>query len=534
MSASFPLAVSSARACVRQAAKTTLHQRPCLAIVAVAILSLTHKDSYSAKAMLGAGSALVLTLIACLGPDRKWQLSARWARVAYIAAGLVLQALSIYWATRGRIWQPLVGSTGAVLVLAAACTRSFQSPSMTAGVIAAATLILGSVAMFGPYLAYTEHAVFMTAVRLAAAAGLCVVVATMIAHDASKRAMRRLLFAALIAGGLMRFAVVQAAPHPVIDVYGWLHEAPDNVLHGTNPYSAAYANCYTTDLAKLRHVYHAQWDAHPAAYPPLPILLALPFRAAGWDPRAANICCGLVAALVLFLAARRRGDPFAGVCLATMYLNLPGVPYLTEQAWYEPMLAALMGGGLLLAEDGRWLGHVLIGLGITGKQFGVPLLFPLLRGLRQRWRRVLLVTMATGIAISLPFLVWDLRWFLDVVIWKHLERSTNFDGNNLFSLAHHLFGWDLPRYVAWSIAGMLIACIGLRTPRGEIGSALWVGTALLAFVLCNPVAYFNYFYLVQYLLLLGSAGLVSNAAVQSTRRPEPVGADRQAGLPQVA
>jgi hypothetical protein len=49
---------------------------------------------------------------------------------------------------------------------------------------------------------------------------------------------------------------------------------------------------------------------------------------------------------------------------------------MLENAWYEPMLAALVGGGLLLAERRAWIGHLLIGLGVTGKQFGLPLVLP--------------------------------------------------------------------------------------------------------------------------------------------------------------
>jgi hypothetical protein len=256
-------------------------------------------------------------------------------------------------------------------------------------------------------------------------------------------------------------------------------------------------------------MYHARSDPHPAAYPPLPILMSLPFRACGWDVRTVNVCCDIAAALVLFAAARRRGQPFIGLCVAAIYLNLPGVPYLTEQAWYEPMLAVLIGGGLLLAEDGNRLGHVLVGLGVTGKQLGLPLLFPLLRGLRSRWHSALLTIIAAGLAITLPFFLWNPGSFVEVVVTKHLHRPANFDLNTIFGLGYHVFGWRIPRYIAWSIAVVLIGCISWRTPEKGIGTALWMGTALLAFVLCNPVAYFNYFYLAEYLLLLGAAGVVS-------------------------
>jgi Glycosyltransferase family 87 len=466
-------------------------------------------------AVIGIVSSLALTLVACLGKDWLCHFSPRGARIAYVGAALILQAICVSRAAAGQVWESLLAGTGAALVIAAACSPRFKG-SMTSALVGGTALVLAGVGLLEIHFAFAERSVFVTAARLAAAAGVCVVVAGMINQElACKRTWRRLLLAAVVAGGLLRVSALWASPEPVIDVYGWLQEAPGHLLHGLSPYAAAYSNCYATDLAKETHMYHARSDPHPAAYPPLPILIALPFRAAGWDVRGANVCCDIAAALVLFAAARRRGQPFIGFCIAAIYLNLPGVPYLTEQAWYEPMIAALIGGGLLRAENGGWFGNVLVGLGVTGKQFGLPLLFPLLRGQRSRWRSALLVTGGAGLAVILPFLLWDPRSFTEVVIMKHLQRPANFDLNTIFGLAYHLFGWQLSRYFAWSIAAAAIGYVSWRTPEKGTGTGLWLGTALLAFLFCNPVAYFNYFYLAEYLLLLGAAGLVTAESVSA-------------------
>lgn len=49
--------------------------------------------------------------------------------------------------------------------------------------------------------------------------------------------------------------------------------------------------------------------------------------------------------------------------------------------------------------------------------------------------------------------------------------------------------------------------------------ALWVGTALLVFVVLHAQAYFNYFYLAGYLLLLGVVGLAADERVQTPAGP---------------
>ena len=168
-----------------------------------------------------------------------------------------------------------------------------------------------------------------------------------------------LLFAA---GTVLRAAPVVIWPEPPIDVYAWLREAPRVLLEGHNPYVPE--NMSTGALA---------------VYPPLPIVLTAPFSAVGLDVRYANVVCDLLAAWLLLELARRRGRPLLGALIAGTYLNLPGVPFMLKNAWFEPMLAVLLGGGIALVERGHRLGNVLLGLGITGKQFGLPLLLPLWR-----------------------------------------------------------------------------------------------------------------------------------------------------------
>jgi hypothetical protein len=95
-----------------------------------------------------------------------------------------------------------------------------------------------------------------------------------------------------VAGAVLRLATVATWPDPSIDVLVWMRHSPHTLLAGANPYAPTEPL-----LIGL------------AAYPPLPILMALPFSAVGLDVRLSNVVCDLIAAGVLYLAARRAAGP---------------------------------------------------------------------------------------------------------------------------------------------------------------------------------------------------------------------------------
>jgi hypothetical protein len=492
----------------RPAALTTLQLRPCLAVLAIVILNVTYGNLYSPLGMAGVFCALSLALFACLGKERQWQLHERCSRATLLAAGFMVIAIGVYWLVIGEKRLPFFVIAGGALVAVACCLPDVRIPSTTTVVIASAALGLGGLSVFRCWLAFCNHAGIFRILRLGTVAGFGVVVAALLSSGTlGRRQGSRLLLVLLIAGAVIRYCSVLAVPDPVIDVYYWLRDAPAELMRGRNPYAATYANCYATKQAIELHMYAPDWDTHPAAYPPLPMFITMPFRALGLDVRYANVCCDLVAGAVLFLAACRRGNPLIGLLVAALYLNLPGVPYLIELSWYEPMVAAFIGSGLLLAEQGRVPGKVLLGLGLTAKQFGVPLLFPLLMGLRSQWRALLLTTFAVAVAVMLPFWLWDPQAFWSVVVVKQVSRLPDLGSNSLQAWLYHVFDWRLPRYIGWALAGSMLVWLTRRTPEKGTGAALWMGTGLLVFIQCNPVSYVNYVYLVEYLLLLGIAGL---------------------------
>jgi hypothetical protein len=372
-------------------------------------------------------------------------------------------------------------------------------------------VLLGGAGAWQAHLLYPESIAWYVVVWVAASAGfLLLLTFSLMVWPCSVRVpwFGARLAGLFVLGAVLRAGTLFASPDPVVDVFVWLRDAAGYLLQGQNPYAAEYESPYGTERAESYGVVESA-EPQPAGYPPLPILLAAPFRAAGVDVRWVNVIADLLAAGALFQTARRGGSPLAGALLSGLYLNLPRAPFLIEQAWYEPVLAALLGWGLYLVEWGRpKAGCLLLALGLTAKQYGALLLPAVWRG-RPRERACLALALAIVVAgVFLPFFLWGPKDFLDVVLVKHLNRPTQYASLTVLSGLHDLFGLDGPRWVALLPALLLIGWLAWRAPPGGTTTGLWMGTSLLVFCLCHSQGYFNYFSLCQYLWLLGIAGSV--------------------------
>jgi hypothetical protein len=325
----------------------------------------------------------------------------------------------------------------------------------------------------------------------------------------------------LLLGLALRGSVLLASPNPVIDVFTLLCEEPDQILAGRNPYTHDIVSPYGTARAEALGVADPP-DPRPAGYPPHPYLLALPFRALGADPRWANVVGDGLAALALLGVALQRRRPLAGFLALALWLFIPRTTFMIEQAWYEPMIGGLLGVGLLLTEAAgwqRWTGYLLIGLGLTAKQYGAPMLPALLWPHRKHWRPII-VGLVAGLAVMLPWLIWSPHDFLDTVFWKHLDRPSQHEGAiTIAAGCNNIFGFVPWCGVMWALAGVLVLLISARAPRHGAATALALGTSLFVFCLFHTQGFFNYFYLVQYLWLLGFVGLFPPAQSAKSELP---------------
>jgi hypothetical protein len=306
-----------------------------------------------------------------------------------------------------------------------------------------------------------------------------------------------------------RYEVLTRSPDPVIDVFSWLRDAADHLLAGRSPYSQSIVSPYGTERAAHFGVQEPP-DPKPAAYPPVPVLLSALPRVIRADVRWANVIAELIAAVAIVQVGRRRNRPWLGLAIAILFLNLPRSVWIIEQAWYEPMLAGLFGLGFWLLELDGWrqkVGGIVIGLALTAKQFGLPLLLPIAGGLRRRWRSLLLGLVVAAFVI-LPFFVAGPNDLLDIVVRKHFARTPQYHSVTLSSAMWNWFNLELPRGLAWLAAIAVILSVSWRRIEKSAEAALPAGAALLAFCLFHTQGFPNYFYLCNYLWLLGFTAML--------------------------
>jgi hypothetical protein len=317
------------------------------------------------------------------------------------------------------------------------------------------------------------------------------------------------LLALLVLGGAVRVAAIVASPDPLIDVWAWRREAPAHLLRGTNPYGAEYQNVYSTKRA-------AEYDLYqpgPAVrrdiplYPLLPVYLSVPFAAAGIDVRYTDVCFDLLAAGMIAAAGFALRKQAVGVILAGAYLGYPLAARVIEQSWYEPMLAALFGAGLVLLQRGYRVGGFVLGMGLVGKQFGVVIAPAAFVGCLRSWRSVLVGTVAAAALILGVSLVWDARAFLDIILLQHLRMAPRLDSLTIGSLLYQEYGLVPAKTALWAAMLLVWAYVVWRTPRTPVAGATGMGLALITFSLFNLQGNLNYYYLAGYLLLLGLVGL---------------------------
>jgi hypothetical protein len=448
---------------------------------------------YTPWAVAFAVAAALCAMAACVLPSSAWRISPLligWWSI--VAASLLLAAhagvlIVVLWG-KAALWPEAFLALTAVLTAGAVGVCKRAPPPMPDTLLATVALGLSGEAVICSAVnpPYRDDA--LTLVRLASCIGFGVTTSLLI--HLSNTVRRRLLFGVqvtllFLAGALLRGAAAVAAPDPFIDVYYAIQEGADHLLAGANPYTAPY-----------------NFEGAPF-YPPLPFLVGAPVRAVGLDVRLANALCDLVAAAALLAAAWQQGRRLPGVLLAAAYLNFPRVPLLMELAWYEPMLAAALGSGLVLVARGRRLGHLLLGLGVTGKQYGVFLLPPLVRAFRSDRTALLLGTASAGAFVLLPFLLWDAPAFLDRMLFWHARQPIRYDAITLQAAAGNLLGVVVPRPLLLAAAVVLIGWVTWRTPADGASPAAPMAAALLIFCLFHSQAFFNYFYLCQYLLFFG-------------------------------
>ncbi|HEY8654576.1 MAG TPA: hypothetical protein VIL87_16025, partial [Dermatophilaceae bacterium] len=318
----------------------------------------------------------------------------------------------------------------------------------------------------------------------------------------------------LVAHTAMTVMLIRSS-QPHIDVQVFLHDGATAVLHGHNPYAMTFPDIYTSQLSDLFYGPGVVMDGritYGFPYLPVSLLVAIPGQLLG-DVRYSQLIAMLVTALVL----RRLASDHVGRAAAVLGVaSVSAIPVLNA-AWTEPTIVALLACLVLALERRRYsFVAVFLGLLLVSKQYLVVTV-PTLWLIRQfLTRRVILIGLGAGAAVTLPFLLVNPAAFWKAIVEFQLVQPFRADSISLLVSSVTAFGWPPP----WTYSvlplvggGLTAIALALRAPRTPAAFAAAIGLTLLVTILLSKQAFMNYYFLVSGAFLV--------AAVAWPTHPEP-------------
>ena len=301
---------------------------------------------------------------------------------------------------------------------------------------------------------------------------------------------------------LIRIFAIISAPNPTIDVFYILRDGPKEILAGRNPYQMSYPSPYGVYIPSILFVYG-----------PLTPFLFLPSVVLFNDPRYTLVLVDLLSTFLLYKIAKKLIlDKIYWQPLILIFLFHPLFPFMTEQAWLEPVMTLfLLSAVYLLTKYPQkiWSG-VFLGAILAIKSV---YLLPLLTLLKNRKANIAQysTTILIPLILSLPFLLADPKLFLErtqVYVSDPTRIQSNLAPTNIsLSIAAVILkytGYVLPTAVI-ALAGLVTSIIviakGPKTPPFALISTFLVFTVLFMF---GPFVFLHYFAFLGNILLLST------------------------------
>jgi hypothetical protein len=270
---------------------------------------------------------------------------------------------------------------------------------------------------------------------------------------------------------------------PRIDVWVVLQQGADAIARGEN-------------------VYTQQWTDSPGVqdfFPYLPwmAMLTAPGRWVAGDVRWAVLAWSLALFAGLWALARGRAERAAAV--TAVLVLAPGTLTQLDQAWTEPVLAALVVWWAVLVRRGHaWWAVVPLALACASKQHLALLAPVLLVWAPFGWRR----TVATGgltAALIAPWVIADPAAFVDDTVTTLLTFHPIRFANTWYLYALNEHDVTLPFAVTGAAMLGVVAAATYAVWRRRPGTAellRWLALVLAVANLVNKQAFYNQFWLV--------------------------------------
>lgn len=240
------------------------------------------------------------------------------------------------------------------------------------------------------------------------------------------------------------------------------------------------------------------------------------------DVRALWLICDLLAALCIYLVARRmnpRPEQRRFCELVTLaFLFLPRTLFVLEQSWTEPLVLASLGGlaAAMAYRRGPALSGPMLGLWLSSKQYvalGIPLILKLRRLRLSAW----VGAIALGVVLVLPFAIWDFGALWHDVFGFFLKSDPRVDALSIYgALARQ--GWETPWWVVVPVWLGGLAFFTWRMRRTLAGWLFSTACIWLFFFMLGKQAFMNYFHLIAFTLLLAVAASSQGTKPESAPR----------------
>ncbi len=284
--------------------------------------------------------------------------------------------------------------------------------------------------------------------------------------------------------------------------------------------------------ARWGNIYTARWSGSPGVqdhftYLPWMAVLTAPGRWVAGDVRWALLVWTLVLLAGLWaLAGGREGDVLRGAAVVAVVVLAPGTLTQVDQAWTEPVLAALLVWWAVLVRRGHaWWAVVPLALACASKQHLALLAPVLLVWAPFGWRRTLATGGLAGVLVA-PWLLADPAAFVDDTVTTLLTFHPIRFANTWYLYFLNEHGVQLPFAVTG--AAMLLAvaaavwAVWRRQPPVE-EVLRWLALVLAVANLVNKQGFYNQFWLVA-VLVAASLAVSPEARGAVTGRGRPAAA----------
>lgn len=295
--------------------------------------------------------------------------------------------------------------------------------------------------------------------------------------------------------------VILSSPAPQIDVFVTLKEGAEAFLKGVNPYSIMYS--------KIPLPFYE--NIIPNYYPYLPgmIYLTLPAVLLFGDPRCSVLLLTLMTAIMLAIF-------FKDYYLPIIFLFNPLYPSLLSSSYTDPMLFFLVAGFIILSCKKRFnFSAAVFALFFATKQYAI-LFLPFYWFAVKKKLTTLTIFFSIVSLVCLPFLIWDVKGFVDDAILYQFKVAIRYDGLTFVSLLHNAFGVDVPLWILpfiWGISLLMLIFSKKISTYSDLLSRLFF--FLFIFFFFNKMAFLNYYYLLSSIFLLAIAFLKRDVKIDT-------------------